>query len=202
MPGGAVYLIPALQPAGAHGAGSWEQHKQLPQPPAPPLPLLVSSYRFPSSLPVAEGHFPLTPEPSWSLYWSTSVLAFSEKGWLQLQCIHSSDSLLLLQWEGKEGHRAEVSRVVSSEKMPGTGTQATRSLEEASCSPSGSSKPRSKPEQFPVSAAPNGAHGERAALMSRVWCNKTFEYCSKTLQLLKTSPWWCSCTLQRLRAVH
>lgn len=90
MPGGAVYLIPALQPAGAHGAGSWEQHKQLPQPPAPPLPLLISSYRFPSSLPVAEGHFPLTPEPSWSLYWSTSVLAFSEKGWLQLQCIHSS----------------------------------------------------------------------------------------------------------------
>lgn len=53
-------------------------------------------------------------------------------------------SLLLLQWEGKEGHRAaEALRVVSSEKMPGTEAQATRSPKEASCTPRGSSKPRS-----------------------------------------------------------
>lgn len=59
---------------------SWEQHKQLLQPQTHPLPLLVSSYRFPSSSPMAELHFLHTPEESWGLYWSTSVLAFSEKG--------------------------------------------------------------------------------------------------------------------------
>lgn len=94
---------------------SWEQHKQLPQPQTHPLPLLVSSYRFPSSSPMAELHFLHTPEESWGLYWSTSVLAFSEKGWLQLQCIHSSE-LTAAPAVGRKG-RAQSCRSIKGSQL-------------------------------------------------------------------------------------
>lgn len=122
---------------------------------------------FPSSRTIFSPH-------SWDIV--GSVVEYISAGllWVQLQCIHSS-GLTAAPAVGRKGRdRADVLRVLSSEEMPDTGAQATkRGLQKRLLVlPQEVLSQGAKAEQFPVGAAPNEVHGERAALTSRVWYSK------------------------------
>lgn len=159
MLGGAIYPIPALVRAGAHRAGCKE--RQYPgsstschrpnSPIATPGQVLRIPRLFTNSRTTFSPH-------SWDILESglehiSAHLTSLKRADCSCSAFTAQGSLLLLQWEGKEGQRAEVLMVVSSEKMPGTGARATRFSEEASCSPSGSSKPRSQTWTIPSSCS-------------------------------------------------